>query len=77
PAALDRPGIVSFFTEEKREKLYAILDGAGTPLFFRTDTQITQIVSEELSALYAGSCSPEDCAARIQSRVGIRLAEHS
>ena len=76
-ASLDRPGIVSFFTEEKRQELYAILDRAGTPLFSRTDAQIAQIVSEELSALYAGACSPEDCAKKIQSRVGIWLAEHS
>ena len=76
PAELDRPGVVSFFTEEAKNELEAVLDRAGSPMAEAVDPQIREIVREELSALYAGACSPEDCAARIRSRVSLRLAEN-
>lgn len=75
PGTLDKPGIVSFFTEEAEAELLSILDRAGTPLMGTADGEVQGIVGEELSALFAGSCTPEECARRIQSRVGIRLAE--
>ena len=76
PAELDRPGVVSFFTEEAKDELEAVLDRAGSPMAEAVDPQIREIVREELSALYAGACSPEDCAARIRSRVSLWLAEN-
>ena len=76
PAELEKPGIVSFFTEEHKKLLYNILDKAGTPIVNAVDEQIGAIINEELSAFYAGACSADDCAARIQSRVSLWLAEH-
>ena len=75
PAALEKPGVVSFFTEEAREELVSVLDRAGSPIMGTTDQQILEIAGEEMSALFAGSCTAEECARRIQSRVGILLAE--
>ncbi|MBQ3707334.1 MAG: hypothetical protein II889_05415 [Clostridia bacterium] len=76
PGTLEKPGIVSFFREEDRARLHEILDIAGTPLDAAVDEEITAIVAEELSALYAGAASVDSCAKRIQSRVSIWLAEH-
>ena len=76
PGTLEKPGIVSFFREEDRTKLHEILDMAGTPLDAAVNEEITAIVAEELSALYAGAASVDSCAKRIQSRVSIWLAEH-
>ena len=75
PGELDKPGIVSFFTEEAEAELISILDRAGVPIMGASDGEIPAIIGEELSALFAGSCTAEECARRIQSRAGIRLAE--
>ena len=75
PAELEKPGIVSFFTEEAEAELIDLLDRAGTPIMAATEEEIREMVWEEITALLAGSCTPEECARRIQSRVGIRVAE--
>ena len=75
PAELEKPGIVSFFTEEAEAELIDLLDRAGTPIMAATEDEIREMVWEEITALLAGSCTPEECARRIQSRAGIRLAE--
>ena len=38
---------------------------------------ISAIIEEELSAFAAGVGTAEDCAAKIQSRVSIWMAEHN
>ena len=40
------------------------------------DPQVAGIISEEISSFLGGTCTAEECASRIQSRVTIRLAEH-
>ena len=72
-----RPGIKTTLTPEKAEAFKKLLETAGRPLSMGGDTgEITAIMEEEMSALIAGSCTPEDCADRIQSRVSLWLAEH-
>lgn len=72
-----RPGIKTTLTPEKAEAFKNLLETAGRPLSLGGDTgEITAIMEEEMSALIAGSCTPEECADRIQSRVSLWLAEH-
>lgn len=73
-----RPGVKTTLTPEKAAAFKAMLDNAGRPLPLTGDTdEITAIMEEEMSALLAGSCTPEECAARIQSRISLWLAEHA
>ena len=51
------------------------LEKEGTPILEKTPGAVTDIVNEELSALRAGHGTAEDCAAKIQSRVKLWLAE--
>lgn len=71
------PHVGGVFTEEDYEKLTEILDEAGTPLL---ETQkyadIRGILREEISAFLGGVGTAEDCAAKIQSRASLWLAEH-
>ena len=55
---------------------YSVYDGVGAPHLSGISEAVSEIVSEELSAMSAGVSSPEDCAKKIQSRVSIWLAEH-
>ena len=75
-SSLDRPGIVTYFTPEDAARIKDFLDQPVTPLNAAVPEEVNAIINEEISALTAGSASPEDCAKRIQSRVGIYLAEH-
>ena len=43
----------------------------------RLDDAVRAIIEEEISDMLGGVTTPEGCAARIQSRVSIWLAEHS
>ncbi|MBQ3707333.1 MAG: hypothetical protein II889_05410 [Clostridia bacterium] len=73
---LDRPGIVFRYTKEMAEEYKKILDEVGAPLSAGISDELYGIITEEISAYCGGSCTAEDCAKRIQSRVGIWLAEH-
>ncbi len=72
---LSEPGIVVTLTDEKIREIAGLLDTAGSPVTDRLDSDMMEIVGEELSAMLAGAATPEACAARLQSRVGILLAE--
>ena len=72
----DKPGIRRTFDDEEAEKLRTVFDSVGAPHLPGISEDVSEIVSEELSALSAGMSSPEDCAAKIQSRVSIWLAEN-
>ena len=76
PEELNYPGIIFYLTEEKAEEYRKLLDEAGASTVTAVDQEVKEIISEEISAFLGGGCSAEDCAARIQSRVGIWLAEH-
>ena len=73
---LASPGIVVCYTEEDHERLKSWIANAGTPLVSRVPGQVQAIIDEEISAYFGGVGTPEDCAAKIQSRVSIWLAEH-
>ena len=73
---LTEPGVVMELTDEDIENLSELLDGAGVPILETVPDNVKEIVDEELSALAGGIGTPEDCAKKIQSRVGIYLAEH-
>lgn len=61
-------------TEQERQELRELIDGAT---FYREKdyADIISIIREESAHFFAGSCSAEDCAARVQGRVGILLSE--
>ncbi|MBQ2545657.1 MAG: hypothetical protein II557_05140 [Clostridia bacterium] len=73
---LEYPGILSTFEREDRDKYVALFDEIGTAASERGIKEIRNILTEETSAYLAGLGSAEDCAAKIQSRVSIWLAEH-
>lgn len=63
-----------FVTEQERQELRELIDGAT---FYREKdyADIISIIREESAHFFAGNCSAEDCAARMQGRVGILLSE--
>lgn len=63
------------FTREDCDNILAVLDEGGAPLFQRLPSEAEQIIEEELSSFFAGVGSAEDCAKKVQSRIGIWLAE--
>ena len=69
------PGFHMTFHKEDAEELWNILEYAGRPWLVGFDDSLTEIVTEELSALTAKHVTPEDCAGKIQSRVSLWLAE--
>ncbi len=73
---LEYPGILSTFEREDRDKYVALFDEIGTAASERGIKEIRDILVEETSAYLAGRGSAKDCAAKIQSRVSIWLAEH-
>ncbi len=73
---LPYPGIISDYTPTDTAKMETVFDSAGMPLLVTWDTEIRDILFEELSAFRAGLGMAEDCAGKIQSRVSIWLAEH-
>ncbi|MBQ3954301.1 MAG: hypothetical protein II680_00290 [Clostridia bacterium] len=76
-AELDQPGHMYEFTEEDGERIFALLDSEQvTRIADRTPSEVRAIVDEEISAFLGGASTAEGCAAAIQSRVTIWLAEH-
>ena len=73
---LTKPGFVTDFTEEDFYKLERLLDTAGMPFSVMDPDEDWMIVREEMSAMFSGTGTPEACAAKIQSRVSIWLAEN-
>ncbi len=73
---LDQPGILTRFTPEKAARLEAMLDSAGVPLRLSDDSEIVYIVRDEVMSFLSGIGTAGDCAAKIQSRVSLWLAEH-
>ena len=73
---LDRPGIVFRYTKEMAEEYKKILDAVGSPRSAVLNDELYGIITEEISAYCGGSCTAEECAKRIQSRVSLWLAEH-
>ena len=71
----DKPGIRRTFDEAEAEMLRAIYDSVGTPHLSGIGESVSEIITEELSAMSAGISSPEECAKKIQSRVSIWLEE--
>lgn len=61
-------------TEQERQELRELIDGAT---FYREKdyADIISIIREESAHFFAGNCSAEDCATRVQGRVGILLSE--
>ncbi len=79
PAAedeLEKPGILRIIDEEAVGRLKAELDLPGFPIGDALPSAVDEIIEEEISAFLAGATSAEDCAAKIQSRVSIWLAEN-
>ena len=71
------PGLETEFTEEDAARFYDLFENKlGVPYNPAVSEDITAIVEEEVSAFLGGIGTPEDCAAKIQSRVSIWLAEH-
>ncbi|MBR5365356.1 MAG: hypothetical protein IK132_03855 [Clostridia bacterium] len=80
PSLADTSRMNGNYTEEVfdralAERIRQYLDEEGAPILEQTPGMVKTIVAEELSALRAGHGSAEDCAAKIQSRVSIWLAE--
>ncbi|MCR4905170.1 MAG: extracellular solute-binding protein [Clostridiales bacterium] len=75
-ADLREPGYIIDFTAEDTERIMKILDGDALRISHLVPEEVTEIVNEEISAFLAGRGSASDCAAKIQSRASIWLAEH-
>lgn len=75
-ADLDKPGHMYEFTDADAERILAMLDSAQvTRIADSTPSEVQAIVEEEISAFLANHASAENCAAAIQSRVNLWLAE--
>ena len=73
---MEYPGILSTFTREDRDKYVKIFNEAGCTAREAGSDEIYAILHEEMSAFLGGVGTAEDCAAKIQSRVSIWLAEN-
>ncbi len=77
-ADLKSPGYICRLDKSDTDRLKTLLDDVlGYPMIDAVPKEVTEIVNEELSAFLGGIGTPDDCAAKIQSRVSIWLAEHS
>ncbi len=76
PDKLTRPGYIVLPEERDFEHIKRVLNAAGYPMTEKVSSDITEIVAEEMSAFLGGVGTAEDCAAKIQSRVSIWLAEN-
>jgi hypothetical protein len=72
---LQSPGYIVRPEREDFEHVKRILNSAGYPMTEKLNPDIAAIVAEEISAFVGGVGTAEDCAAKIQSRVSILLAE--
>ena len=76
-ADLDEPGKMLTFLPEDGERLMDFLDkSAGDSSAGDLPGEVREIIGEEISILFSGVGSAKDCAAKIQSRVSIWLAEN-
>lgn len=76
-AEMQQPGIRKFFTEEDAAEMFRWFDEeVGAPAANAVDSEITEIVNEEITSYLGGAKTAADCARIIQSRVSIWLAEH-
>ncbi len=74
-ADLEYPGTLYTAEPEDGERMEAILDGIGGSLLGQWDRSLWQIIREEVSSFLGGVGTAEDCAAKIQSRASLYLAE--
>lgn len=75
--SLEKPGIVTEFTEADADFILDYLDNrCGYPYTLSVHEEIAAVIQEEISAYLAGIGTAKDCAGKIQSRVSIWLAEH-
>ena len=73
----NNPGIETALTEEDADRLRDLFKNRlGVPYDPAVSEDIVTIVNEEVSAFLGGLGTAEDCAAKIQSRVSIWLAEN-
>ena len=63
-------------TDEQLETALDLIDRSGRPFRNELPDGLDDIVSEEISGFIAGLGTPEDCAAKIQSRAAIWFAEN-
>ena len=70
------PYTVEPFDDALIDAWFDMLDRGGTPILDRIPDAVAAIVNEEISAFLAGVGTAEECAAKIQSRASIWLAEH-
>ena len=63
------------YSQEAIDYIRGIVENATK--IARTDSELVDIVKEDLSAVFAGAKSAEDVAKQIASRVGIYVSEHS
>ena len=66
----------SDLSDETIDETLAFFDRAAAPILEMTPDTVTSILTEEISACLSGVGTAEDCAAKIQSRVSIWLAEN-
>lgn len=72
----NNPGIETALTEEDADRLRDLFENRlGVPYDPAVSEDVVAIVNEEVSAFLGGLGTAEDCAAKIQSRVSIWLAE--
>ena len=77
PSSYEKRKHITVTVEKEDEDAYIrLLDQIGAPYLGAVPAEITAIVSEEVSAMTAGVSTPEACAAIIQSRASIWMAEH-
>jgi|GEM_PF-1442408 len=73
---MEYPGILSTFTREDRDKYVKLFNEAGCTAKEAGVDEIYSILAEEMSAFLSGVGTAEECAAKIQSRVSLWLAEN-
>ncbi len=64
------------FDDEELSWLRSFIDGAGEPFTNAFPEELNELMQEEISAYLGGVGTAESCAAKIQSRASIWLAEH-
>ena len=75
-ADLTQPGMLTEITPEDCARLTEMLDEVGVSYRSLLPDEVEELIWEEVSAYLAGVGSAEECAKKIQSRVGIWLSEH-
>ncbi len=74
---LTEPGIITYLTEDDADAIIDYLNNmCGSPLTESIPSEVTNIITEEITSFTGGAKNAEDCARIIQSRVKIWLSEH-